>query len=119
MKKKTPEKSGARRVWAASMALAVLLMVLANLCAALMTDRLGAKFDLTENKLYALSDTTMEIIGNLETPVTIQVFNNRTDFLILIREILDRYQRGGNMITVRYADPYANPRLVQGYKDEG
>ena len=119
MKKKTPEKSGARRVWAASMALAVLLMVLANLCAALMTGRLGAKFDLTENKLYALSDTTMEIIGNLETPVTIQVFNNRTDFLILIREILDRYQRGGNMITVRYADPYANPRLVQGYKDEG
>lgn len=108
-----------RRLFAAVVALAVTVAVLANFCAYFATEALGLKLDLTENKLYVLSDTTTDIIGSLSTEVNIQVFNKKQDFLILIREILDRYKLNSGKISLEYYDPYENPKLVQKYKEQG
>ena len=99
--------------------LAVGITVLANICAAVGTDRLGLKFDLTANKLYELSDETKGIVAALPEPVTITVFNTQEDFLPLLKELFLRYDLAGDRLTVRYVDPYQDPNLVDYYKQKG
>lgn len=108
-----------RRVFMAVVILAVVVAVLSNLCAYFATEAFGLKLDLTENKLYELSDTTIDTINKLPTEVNIQIFNKKQDFLILIREILDKYRLNSTKISIEFLDPYENPKLVQKYKEQG
>src|SRR3546814_4195552 len=57
--------------WVALFAVAVLLFLGVNLGAAQLT---GARLDLTEDKLFTLSQGTRNILENLEEPVTLNLY---------------------------------------------
>ncbi|WMJ83300.1 GldG family protein [Oscillospiraceae bacterium LTW-04] len=99
--------------------LLILLFIATSVCAYILTDRFGLKLDLTENRLYTLTDTTHNLVENLSAPVVITVFNTETEFLTLPRELLRRYDRLSSKLSVRYCDPYLQPALVQGYREKG
>ncbi|MEG0898024.1 MAG: GldG family protein, partial [Ruthenibacterium sp.] len=89
-------------------------------CAVSATDRFGLRVDMTSNKLYALSDTTKEVLKALPEPVEIRVFSSKTDFVELVAQVLERYQvAGGEKIKLTYLDPYTNPTVVEGYLQRG
>ncbi len=97
----------------------VILFLLAGMLSLLLTENYGWKLDLTENRLYTLSEDTKEILSQLEQPVSIIVFNREGEYPLLPKNLLARYSGYSSKIQVRYCDPYREPKLVREYEELG
>lgn len=97
--------------------------VLVNVLGVLLTDRLGLRWDITDNRLYTISDTTVELLETLPEDIKVTVLSTEyayqnTSTYRPIREVLTRYEQlSGGKLTVRYVDPYANPDIVSQYSE--
>lgn len=97
--------------------------VLVNVLGVLLTNRLGLRWDITDNRLYTISDTTVELLETLPEDIRITVLATEyayqnTSTYRPIREVLTRYEQlSGGKLTVRYVDPYANPDIVTQYSE--
>lgn len=75
----------------------------------------GYRLDLTENKLYTLSDGTRAILDKLDEPVTLRLYHSATlanqfpsikTFAGRVTELLDAFRRAGNgNIRIEIIDP--------------
>lgn len=95
------------------------ILIVVNMIGVVAVDKFSLKLDMTDNKLYEFSDTTYQVVESLKEPVNITVFNSESDFVIMLREVLKRYDSLSNKITVSYKDPYENPVLVDSFKQRG
>jgi len=85
----------------------------------LVAGQLKVSFDLTSNKLYSLSEDSLEILDELTMPITIYPLfrtgvnreSNGLD-LDLARELLREYDARSRNVTVEYKDPVLNPGFV-------
>jgi hypothetical protein len=69
--------------------------------------RFPAKFDMTEAGIYSLSDQTVNMLKNLETPVHITFFHDP-----MMRETVELYESMAEQtdkLTVEFYDPMVNP----------
>ncbi len=88
-----------RTLYSTSGLVAVALLLLAiNLFAGLLIK--GARFDMTENKLYTLSDGTRNILARLDEPITLRFYFSEKQFSNMpvyatygqrVRELLEEY----------------------------
>jgi ABC-type uncharacterized transport system involved in gliding motility auxiliary subunit len=79
----------------------------------------NARLDLTEQKLYTLSDGTKEILGNLKEPVTLRFFLSKDltaqspqlkDYARSVQELLERYvslSKGALDLQIIYPEPFS------------
>ena len=58
----------------------VVLVVLVNIIASMVADRLPVNIDLTDTKMYELSQESIDYVEQLKEPVTIEVFASEDDF---------------------------------------
>ena len=75
----------------------------------------SARLDLTDNKLYTLSEGTKNILANLEEPITLRFYLSKklasglpavSHYTVRVRELLEEYQRlAGNNINLQIIDP--------------
>ena len=103
-------------------AAAVVLNIFVNIA----TDRLGLRIDLTDNRLYEISDETKLFLKNdLKEDIKITVLSSETTYIdnqsfSPIREVLLRYVALSNgKISIDYVDPYVNPEIVDKYNENG
>jgi ABC-type uncharacterized transport system involved in gliding motility auxiliary subunit len=95
----------------AVLALAVLgILVAANVLAA----RHVKRFDLTEEKLYSLSDQTRKIVSGLKIDVTILKFDKEDD--TRLRELVAEYRAINSRVRYEFVDPQEKPELARQYK---
>jgi len=97
--------------------MAVVIMI--QLSGQYLVEKYMLKIDLTENSLYRLSDSSYEIIESLTEPVNIIVFSSESDYVVMLREVLKRYESSGRNIRLKFIDPYSNPVLVDQFRDRG
>lgn len=71
--------------------------------------------DITESKLYTLTDDTKKFLKNMEEDVTIYVFVNEDSEDTTMGQTLDRYAEYSEHITVKYVDPAVNPTFAYQY----
>lgn len=97
--------------------------VLVNVLGVLITERVGLRWDITDNRLYTISDTTVELLETLPEDINVTVlateyyYQNNSGYRD-IREVLIRYEQlSGGKLSVRYVDPYSNPDIVQKYSE--
>lgn len=90
---------------------AVAAAVFAVACAAV--DRFGWKLDLTQNQVFRLTDTTRDILAELERPVDLIYCNSENEADSNIKEVLRRYAGASGQIDIRYLDLAANPAAVE------
>lgn len=103
-----------------SVLVAVLLLCCTLFAAEAFTSAYMLRADMTENQLYTLSDTTIEVLSSLASPVEITVFSSETDFLPLVSETLLRYEAfSDGKVSVRYTDPYTHPQEVRLWQNQG
>lgn len=103
-----------------SAAIAFLLFLSVIFAAESLTSALTLRLDMTEDGLYTLSDTTVDVLSHLSAPVTVTVFSNETDFVPLVHETLLRYQAlSDQMVSIRYVDPYTHPSEVKRWQNQG
>ena len=84
-----------------------------------LTETFSLRMDLTENKLYELSSRSREAAGALRSPVTITVLNSEEEYVVMLREFLKRYAALSDSISLRFADPYENPLLMDHFAGKG
>lgn len=110
--KKSPIKDS-RALGAASLGLAVILFLAINVFSE--TAIKGVQVDLTENKLFTLSDGTKETLAAVKEPITIRFFSTRkltettpglTAYGDRVQELLERYVALSNSaIRLELVDP--------------
>ncbi len=97
--------------------IAVVLAIIVNLVVGSIPSTL-TKYDLSEKKLYTISDQTKEIAGNLETDVTLYLIAQTGEEDDVIQELLKRYDGLSNKISVKQVDPIVFPYFTEQYTDD-
>jgi ABC-type uncharacterized transport system involved in gliding motility auxiliary subunit len=111
----SPARPGARRLLtsAGGLAAAAVLAVSANVLAERMLP--NARLDLTEQRLYTLSDGTKQVLAGLKDPVTLRLFYTRSlgsqvpvygAYADRVRELLEEYAAlSSGKVRLEYLDP--------------
>ncbi len=83
---------------------------------------LNLSFDLTVNKKFTLSTTTLNLIKTIESKVAIYpLFSDDITGLDIdtVKELLNQYKVNSSNITVEYKDPNTYPTFIEGYSKLG
>lgn len=93
--------------------MAIVLLLAVNIISN--TTLTSARLDLTDNKLYTLSQGTKNILASLEEPITLRFYLSKklasglpaiSHYTVRVRELLEEYQRlAGNNINLQIIDP--------------
>ncbi|MEM5948176.1 GldG family protein [Spirochaetia bacterium 38H-sp] len=78
---------------------------------------LDFKFDLTEKKLFSLSDETIKFIKNLKDDIRITAIYKEGEEPERIKEVLNLYAKNSPHISLRFVDLDKNPGILSEYKD--
>jgi len=97
----------------------IALGLVINGVAKLAVDRYSLKIDLTDSRLYQLSETTNQAVGQLTAPVVMTIFGDEREYPVMLREIITGYEKLSQHITISYRDPFSNPTLVDGFLQRG
>lgn len=79
---------------------ALILFILTNIFFSLASARWTLRLDTTENKLYELSATTLDVLSGLESDTKVYVLENEADFPAVLRELLSRYARTSDKLSI-------------------
>jgi ABC-2 type transport system permease protein len=94
---------------------AVVIVVVINL----LVDQIPWKADLSENKLFTLSDQTKKIVSGLNTDITIATLAKVGQDNAMIKEALQKYARLSKHIKLETIDPDRNPAWSKKYSTTG
>ena len=120
-KKTMKERLGTTKVRYGSYSAAISVVVLAilvvvNLIASSLPGKY-TKIDTSDSSYYSIGDLTKNIVGSLETDVSVSVMASEEDarsdaILSILMEMLDRYQALSDHLKVSYVDPALNPTFA-------
>ncbi|MDX1572492.1 MAG: DUF4350 domain-containing protein [Methylophaga sp.] len=73
-------------------------------------------FDWTANQRHSLSEQTLGLLESIDNPIQITAFvSPGNDFAPAVSQLLDRYQRYNDQLTVEIIDPSRAPQLVKQF----
>jgi ABC-2 type transport system permease protein len=85
----------------------------------LVVDQLNLKLDLSQKKMFSLSEQTVGILKELKTDVKIIGLYETGKENLMVKEILSRYNARTNKIKVEYVDPVLHPQYARQYTKPG
>lgn len=74
--------------------------------------------DVTQNKLYSLSDQTKKIVSSLDQNIVIYLMNNKTDMAMEYKRIFNEYAKASDKIKLVYKDPELYPNFSKKYVED-
>jgi len=93
----------------------ILVLIVALIALNIITSRLSGRIDVTENKIYSLSDGTEKILDKLEGEIVARMYFSRSlkelpvaikTYATRVEEVLAEYSlKSGGKITAEYVDP--------------
>ena len=92
----------------------VAIAVVANLVVGQLPSNLTER-DLTDNSLYTVSDTSVEYLAELSTPVEVVVMARESDVDERITKFLHNYAALSDQITLTFIDPVEHPSALEEY----
>lgn len=98
--------------------LMIVAIIIVNLIASAISDKIALKFDLTKDNILSFSDTTKDVIKNLDTEVKIISLIPETDNsreMIQIDEVLKKYERSSSKIKYSRVNTKRNPAVLNKY----
>ncbi len=100
-------------------AVVVIAVILVNLIVTMISSKVPLKLDLTEDKIYEISDETKDILKGLDVEVKAYVLAPEENVSVLIKEYIDRYKQLTNKIDFQYIDIYKNQTMLTKYQQMG
>ncbi|NQT85642.1 Gldg family protein, partial [bacterium] len=102
--------------------LAVVCIGVITVCSVLVVGKLAGRqrvVDLTEHKLYTLSEGTVSVIGKINQPITLKLYYTRiaarkgpeqirfwNNYFLYVRDLLEEYvSRSGGKLVLEVIDP--------------
>ena len=99
--------------------LVVSIFFLFNICVTQIGEKINWKLDMTEEKLYELSQLTIDAGKGLTDPTDIFILASEKDYPSVFKEVLSRYAGLSGNLKVSYKDPFENPLFVDHYRELG
>ncbi len=84
----------------------------------LVVEQLPVKFDLTKNKMFSLSEQTLNILEKLDREVTIYGLYETGKENAWVEQVIDQYRAKTDRIKYQAIDPVRNPGFVKQYEPE-
>lgn len=100
-------------------AISAIVVIAVLIAVNLVVSQFDLKFDLTSNDMFSISDTSKEIINNLDTDVNIYALFKTGSEDATFKEILEQYASNSKHVNVIYKDPYLYPQFTQNYSSNG
>ena len=97
----------------------VVLVILFNMVVGSLTDKLNLKADITENKIFKLSEQTLEVAGAINAPVDVILLETAGYEDALTRELLLKIVNLNSNFKFKVIDSNADPMAVQRYNAMG
>ena len=94
----------------------VAVVVAANLIVGALPNKYTV-WDLTTNKLYSLTQDSIDYVSGLDGDVTIYVLNTEDNTDSMVKQTLEHYKDLTDKISVEYVDPLVNPKFASQYMD--
>ncbi len=88
--------------------LVVLIVIVVNLLAARLPENVKS-IDISDNRIYEISDTSKEMLENLDKKVTFTVYAEKSSTDEILKRFLDRYTALSDKISVTWVDPVLHP----------
>lgn len=101
----------------------VICLILLNVVAGVITDKYPVKLDLTPEKVFQLSQTSIDYLETLDKPVKFTVLNTRDNFMrggdyfTQALSVMEQYAKYNGGITIEYVDILSNPTYTANYPD--
>jgi hypothetical protein len=97
----------------------IAIAVLVNVIIGLLSDKFILKADLTENKIFKLSQQTVDVVKEISENVDVILFERTGNEDPKIRELLQRYINLNSNLKLKVYDPDKDPMSAQKYKKLG
>ena len=104
--KKSASVNGSYSVGAIVLVLCVVVLV--NMLASRLPERVR-KVDVSDNKIYEITDTSKKLLKKLDQKVTVTVYAEKSSTDERIRTFLNKYQALSKDVTVKWVDPVLHP----------
>ncbi len=88
--------------------LVVLIVIMVNLIAARLPENVKS-IDISDNRIYEITDTSRELLENLKDDVTLTVYAEKSSTDEILKRFLDRYTALSDKISVTWVDPVLHP----------
>lgn len=98
-------------------AVAIAAVVFVNLIADQLPSAI-ASFDVTSQKLYSITEKTLEVLNGLEEDITIYVLASEKSQDDTLKTTLERYAEHSEHISIVYKDPNVSPTFYQDYTSD-
>lgn len=85
----------------------------------LLAGKINYKKDLTPNSIFAITDTTKDVLNGLDKDINIYALFKTGEEDSVITQILDQYSGASSKIHVEQKDPVLYPQFVEKYTDSG
>ena len=102
----TASRNGSYSVGMTALVIAVVIVV--NLIAGQLPESVRS-IDISDNRIYEISDTSREILADLDQQVTFQVFAEKNNNDDRIKAFLNKYTALSDQIQVEWIDPVLHP----------
>ncbi|MDR3138559.1 MAG: GldG family protein [Treponema sp.] len=96
-------------------ALVTFAVIIALILLNLIFQQISPQFDLTENRLFSLSEQSVQVIDSIDVPVTIYGLWQAGQENPQIKEVVDLYTSKNRNIRLEVLDPDKNPGLMTKY----
>ncbi|MCH5185472.1 MAG: GldG family protein [Oscillospiraceae bacterium] len=95
------------------------VIIVFNILVSVFVDKFPVKLDLTEAKVFEISESTYEYLESFDTPVTIYILAGEQDQDDSIRTVLDKYEKANKNIKIVNINPSENPTFGRKYVEAG
>ena len=102
----------------------VAIVVVLNLVVGKLTDKYSLSLDLTQNKIFSLTQESLDFIKKLDKDVEIillsdeDTFVQSNDYFAQANSVLKKYDLNSDKIKLTYVDTVKNPAYLQEYQNE-
>jgi len=99
----------------------VVIVVAVAVVANLIVNEIPDKYmsiDVTGQNLYSISDTSKDLIANLDKDVQIYVISDENNKDDMVDKTIRQYTENSNHITCQYKDPVTNPSFYKQYSSD-
>ena len=96
---------------------AIVIVIIVNMIASQFSGTID-DIDLSDNKIYEITDTSKDFLADLNQEITLHVLADKSSMDSRIKTFIEKYAKLSKKISVKWTDPVEHPSILTEYDAE-